>query len=181
MPTLVACRASVTPPAVGAKLLHVSPGGNDAASGLAPASALRTIAAALAKASAGDVIWLEPGATFNEPLTLSKGGSAGRPLVLSSDPKNRARLVAPAGKSAIAISNTGSIQPGGGGVLGDPQRLATLAAYRLQAGSPALAAGLDPRAFGQDSGGRDYYGAPLPVGVGYDIGAQQRTPPPVVR
>ena len=35
------------------------------------------------------------------------------------------------------------------------------------------AVGLDPAAFGQDSGGRDFYGTPLPRGVGYDLGAHQ--------
>ena len=64
-------------------------------------------------------------------------------------------------------------QPGGGRVIGDPLKLVDLSAYRLQAGSPAMGAGLDPRRLGFDPGPRDFYGTPLPPGVGYDIGAQQ--------
>jgi hypothetical protein len=64
-------------------------------------------------------------------------------------------------------------KPGGGGILGDPQKLSGLAAYLLLPGSPAVGAGLDPRRFAVDPGPRDYYGTPLPPGVGYDIGAHQ--------
>lgn len=64
--------------------------------------------------------------------------------------------------------------PGRGGTLGDVHALATLDAYHLLAGSPAIDAGRDPRAFGSDPGPVDFFGTALPQGVGYDLGAQER-------
>ncbi|MBN1670163.1 MAG: right-handed parallel beta-helix repeat-containing protein [Kiritimatiellae bacterium] len=62
--------------------------------------------------------------------------------------------------------------PGNGGVVGDPTRLATLAAYRLRSGSPCIDAGMDLAGlFGIDPGPRDFYGNSLPQGNAYDIGA----------
>lgn len=64
--------------------------------------------------------------------------------------------------------------PGGGAAVADPAKLPALSAYRLLPGSPARGAGLDPRRLGvTDLGGHDFYGAPLPAGVGYSIGADQ--------
>jgi hypothetical protein len=58
--------------------------------------------------------------------------------------------------------------------IGDPAKLATLAAYRLQKNSPLIDAGLDLRAlFGIDPGNRDFFGNSIPQGKGYDIGAHE--------
>jgi len=66
------------------------------------------------------------------------------------------------------------VRPGGGGVIGDPDRLASLGAYRLRADTPLLGLGLDlPGLFGIDTGGRDYYGVPVPSGNGPELGASE--------
>jgi len=58
--------------------------------------------------------------------------------------------------------------------IGDPAKLHTLVAYRLQKDSPLIDAGLDLRSlFGIDPGDRDFFGIPIPQGKGYDIGAHE--------
>jgi len=58
--------------------------------------------------------------------------------------------------------------------IGDPAKLRTLVAYRLQKGSPLIDAGLNLRSlFGIDPGNRDFFGNPIPQGKGYDIGAHE--------
>jgi len=58
--------------------------------------------------------------------------------------------------------------------IGDPAKLHTLVAYRLQKDSPLIDAGLDLRSlFGIDPGNRDFFGIPIPQGKGYDIGAHE--------
>jgi len=58
--------------------------------------------------------------------------------------------------------------------VGDPTKLHTLTAYRLQNDSPLIDAGLDIRfLFGIDPGKRDFFGNPIPQGKGYDIGAHE--------
>ena len=57
--------------------------------------------------------------------------------------------------------------PGAGGTVGDPRRLRTLDAYRLQAGSPLINRGVPT------PGPRDFYGARTPRGGAYDIGAAE--------
>jgi len=58
--------------------------------------------------------------------------------------------------------------------VGDPTKLRTLTAYRLQENSPLIDAGLDlRRLFGIDVGKRDFYGNPVPQGKGFDIGAHE--------
>jgi len=58
--------------------------------------------------------------------------------------------------------------------IGDPTKLHTLTAYRLQTDSPLVDAGIDLRAqFGIDPGQRDFYGNPIPQGKGFDIGAHE--------
>ena len=65
--------------------------------------------------------------------------------------------------------------PGQGSLLDDADRLDTLAAYRLETGSPLIDAGLDLRKlFGLDPGPHDYYATTLPQGSGFDIGAHER-------
>ncbi|MDQ3035321.1 MAG: right-handed parallel beta-helix repeat-containing protein [Myxococcota bacterium] len=63
---------------------------------------------------------------------------------------------------------------GGGATLGDADLLSTLAAYRLQPGSPLIDAGLDLGALlGLPTGVEDYYGTLAPQGAGHDIGAHE--------
>jgi hypothetical protein len=58
--------------------------------------------------------------------------------------------------------------------IGDPTKLHTLTAYRLQDDSPLIDAGLDLRSlFGIDPGKGDFFGNPIPQGKGYDIGAHE--------
>ena len=68
------------------------------------------------------------------------------------------------------------VAPGRGGLAGDAERLSALSAYKLQPGSPFLAAGLDLRArFGTDLGATDFFGNPLSERSFYSIGAHQAT------
>lgn len=58
--------------------------------------------------------------------------------------------------------------------VGDPTKLYTLTAYRLQKNSPLIDAGLNLRSlFGIDPGKRDFYGNSIPQGKAYDIGAHE--------
>lgn len=58
--------------------------------------------------------------------------------------------------------------------IGDPTKLRTLTAYRLQKNSPLIDAGLDLRSlFGIDPGNRDFFGTSIPQGKAYDIGAHE--------
>jgi len=58
--------------------------------------------------------------------------------------------------------------------IGDPTKLHTLTAYRLQKDSPLIDAGLDLRSlFGIDPGKRDFFGTSIPQGKAYDIGAHE--------
>jgi len=58
--------------------------------------------------------------------------------------------------------------------VGDPTKLRTLNAYRLQKNSPLIDAGLDLRSlFGINPGKRDFYGTSIPQGQAYDIGAHE--------
>jgi hypothetical protein len=66
------------------------------------------------------------------------------------------------------------MRAGGGSTIGDPNRLASLTAYQLRADSPLRGVGLDlPGLFGVATGGRDYYGVPVPSGNGPEIGASE--------
>jgi hypothetical protein len=63
---------------------------------------------------------------------------------------------------------------GEGASLRNPDRLTDLKAYKLQADTPLLGRGLDLAAlFGVDTGGRDYFGVPVPTGNGPEIGAAE--------
>lgn len=68
--------------------------------------------------------------------------------------------------------------PGGGKTLGDASLLATLTAYQLLAGSPAVDTGLDLKALYPSPGAQDFYGNSIPLGAGFDVGAHERPPPP---
>jgi hypothetical protein len=60
------------------------------------------------------------------------------------------------------------------GLLTDPMKLKTLAAYNLLAGSPAIDTGLDLRKqFNLDPGKKDFYGNSLPQGKNLDVGAHE--------
>jgi hypothetical protein len=65
--------------------------------------------------------------------------------------------------------------PGGGGTIGNADLLETaLTAYKLQAGSPLIDAGLNlPSLFGTSVGSRDFYGDSIPQNGAFDIGADE--------
>lgn len=62
---------------------------------------------------------------------------------------------------------------GQGGIVGDPYKLASLTAYKLQAGSPAIGTALDYATLSPaiTPGARDFYGIVIPISGKYDIGA----------
>jgi hypothetical protein len=73
-------------------------------------------------------------------------------------------------------ANPRLVDPGNGGTIGDADRLPTLAAYKLRAGSPLVDAGLNlRRLFGLSPGPTDFYGTSIPQGTGYDVGAHEAT------
>lgn len=68
----------------------------------------------------------------------------------------------------------GLTDPGGGGAIGDADRLSTLTAYMPRDGSPMIDAGLDlQRLFDLDPGPTDFHGVTTPQGPGGDIGASE--------
>jgi hypothetical protein len=74
----------------------------------------------------------------------------------------------------VGVFGDPMLRKDGNGLLTDPDKLTTLTEYQLLPGSAAIDAGLDLRArFGIDPGKRDYYGAPLSIGKGFDIGAHE--------
>jgi hypothetical protein len=65
-------------------------------------------------------------------------------------------------------------RPGGGGTIGNPDLLATLSAYQLQDGSPAVDAGIDLAAeLGLSVAPRDFFGGLVPQQGGFDVGASE--------
>ena len=86
---------------------YVSPTGNDGAAGSA-AQPWRTITRALTGRGAGDVVHLQAGAVFTENVSVASAGAAGSPIVLTSDPADRATIrQASATKDGISIYNKG--------------------------------------------------------------------------
>jgi hypothetical protein len=66
------------------------------------------------------------------------------------------------------------VNPGGGGTIGDVERLTEVEAYKLQNSSPLIDTGIDAgKVFGIDAVCRDYYGTSIPLGGGYDLGAHE--------
>jgi hypothetical protein len=71
-------------------------------------------------------------------------------------------------------TNPKLVNPGNGGIIGDPDKLGTLTHYQLQSSSPMRDAGLNLLSlFSVNPGPRDYYGFSLPQGSSYDIGAHE--------
>ncbi|UCE99726.1 MAG: LamG domain-containing protein, partial [Planctomycetota bacterium] len=63
---------------------------------------------------------------------------------------------------------------GGGGTIGDVQKLGSLKAYQLKESSPVIDGGLDIKGlFGIDAGKHDYYGTEIPCGEKIDVGAHE--------
>ena len=78
------------------------------------------------------------------------------------------------GKPVGLVVDPKLIDMGKSVTVGDPTKLHTLTAYRLQKDSPLIDAGLDLRSlFGIDPGKRDFYGTSIPQGKAYDIGAHE--------
>jgi hypothetical protein len=63
--------------------------------------------------------------------------------------------------------------PGGGGTIGNADKLATLTAYVLQTTTPLRDVGLNLSTFGIAMGGHDFYGVTVPTGTGPEIGASE--------
>jgi hypothetical protein len=106
--------ASLAFAAAHAATYHVSPSGNDAADGLGPATAWRTLAKVNSTSfQAGDQILLEGGATFTDQgiyLGPDDAGSAANPIVVGSYGAGRAR-VKPSSDShhPVLVYNTAGI------------------------------------------------------------------------
>ncbi|WP_404786445.1 right-handed parallel beta-helix repeat-containing protein [Altericista sp. CCNU0014] len=65
-------------------------------------------------------------------------------------------------------------EPGGGLIIGNPDLLSTLDAYRLRPTSPLIDAGLNLNTlFSLDTGEQDFYGTSLPQGKSYELGAYE--------
>jgi hypothetical protein len=78
------------------------------------------------------------------------------------------------GKPVGLVVNPKLMDMGKSVTIGDPTKLQTLTAYRLQKDSPLIDAGLDIRSlFGIDPGKRDFFGNSIPQGKGFDIGAHE--------
>lgn len=94
-------RAGAAEPAVNATILHVSPTGNDAHSGESPTQALKTPAAAVARATAGTIVRFDAGSY--PPLKISgKTGTAEKPIVFEAEP----------GKERQALFTSGKLEGG---------------------------------------------------------------------
>jgi hypothetical protein len=84
------------------------------------------------------------------------------------------------GQETLDNASTGlTLDPqlGGAGAgvrLRNPDRLASVTAYKLRPNTPLLGLGLDLRTrFGIDTGSRDYFGVSVPTGNGPEIGASE--------
>jgi len=78
------------------------------------------------------------------------------------------------GKAVGLVVDPKLIDLGKSITIGDPTKLHTLTAYRLQKDSPLIDAGLDLRSlFDIDPGDRDFFGNPIPQSKAYDIGAHE--------
>lgn len=70
------------------RILYVSPAGDDAADGLSPSHAWKSLArVSRAELQAGDVVELESGATFEGNLEFRRGGSPTSPIIVRSKGK----------------------------------------------------------------------------------------------
>ena len=87
----VATRGDIFPSATN-RTLHVATNGDDSATGLTAGDPLRTVAHAIALASAGDRIWLHAGIYREGDLDVSKSGASNQPIVVESAPGEQAVL-----------------------------------------------------------------------------------------
>lgn len=86
---------------------YVSPSGNDFSAGTL-SQPWKTINRALTGRSAGDIIFLEAGATFTENIKVASSGAQDLPVIVKSDPTNPATIrQANSSQSAIYIYNKG--------------------------------------------------------------------------
>jgi hypothetical protein len=70
--------------------------------------------------------------------------------------------------------NPGLVNPGGGGTIGNANRLSSLGAYKLGTNSPMIDAALDLGSlFGLNPGPSDFYATSTPRGRSYDVGAHE--------
>jgi hypothetical protein len=107
---------------------------------------------------AGNVYWSVDGALYKSleawRAATDQEMLNGKPVGMAVDPR---------------VTNLGRSP-----TIGDPTKLHTLTAYRLQKDSPLIDAGLDLRSlFGIEPGNRDFIGNSIPQGKAYDIGAHE--------
>lgn len=65
------------------------------------------------------------------------------------------------------------VNPGNGEKLTDPTKLLTLLAYKLQANSPCIDAGIDLKTISINPGTHDFFGNAIPYKKRYDIGVHE--------
>ena len=107
-------------------------------------------------------------------LTFSFGGSTNNHFTHNA---YYGGIMGPPEEPNGAIVDPQLTKPGGGGTVGDPQRLSALDAYRMRPASPLIDAGLDlHKELGWDVGARDYFGNAVPAGTAPDIGAHEYAP-----
>ncbi len=97
--------------AAGARTIYVSLTGDDAADGLSPTSAWRSLdAVSAAVLGPGDTVLLEGGSRFAGSIYLDSadGGAAEAPVVIGSYGDGRATVV-PAGTAGVLAYNTGGV------------------------------------------------------------------------
>ncbi len=82
---LAACGGGGSPASRADTFFVRSTRGNDADLGTSPATALRTIQAALDRSTDGDTIVVGPG-IYKEALTITTSGTASQPIILLADP-----------------------------------------------------------------------------------------------
>jgi len=79
-----------------------------------------------------------------------------------------------AGQSVGFSTNPKYTSAGNGGTIGNPDNLSSLSAYQLQSTSPLIDKGMNlASVFGTSPGNADFYGAAIPQGGGYDVGAAE--------
>ncbi|MCU0532015.1 MAG: right-handed parallel beta-helix repeat-containing protein, partial [Syntrophales bacterium] len=103
----VGCLTMMTALPLEAKILHVTPAGSDAASGLTWTNAKKTVAAAITASAAGDEIWVAQG-TYNERIQLKNevalyGGFAGSETLREQRDWSLRPTILDGGKGGIVV------------------------------------------------------------------------------
>jgi hypothetical protein len=105
------------------------------------------------------------------PLTIRWGRTTFRDLAAWREATGQERFM---GRDTGLFADPKLANAGNGQAINDPDTLRNLTAYRVEAGSPLLDAGLNLRDVGVDPGPHDYYLTTIPQGTRFDIGANER-------